>query len=94
MPDIIGPILVIVLVFVVYHFAGEMDMAGETKRSKLEVSRIEAEARRIEIEVESKRLDVEMGRLAIEAKKLGFDTNPIITAKDAEYEVLEEKKKK
>jgi len=91
--DIIGPLFVIVLVFVVYHFAGKMDTAADVKRSQLEVSRIEAEARRTEIEIESKRLDVEMGKLAIEAKKLGFDTSTIPAAKGAEYKILEEKKK-
>lgn len=90
MADIIGPILVIALIFVIYHIAGKMDIAGEVKRSKMELSRIDAETRKEEVEIESKRLDIEMGRLAIEARKLGLD-GPKSTG--VEYRFLKEDKK-
>lgn len=91
MADIIGPVLIIALVFVIYHFAGKMDVAIDVKKSDLKVSEIDAETRREEALIESKRLDVEMGRLAIEARRLGLDTTD---AKDVEYRFLEDDKKK
>lgn len=101
MADMIGPILLIALIFVIYHIAGKMDTAGEVKRSKLELSRIDAETRKEEVQMESKRLDIEMGRLAIEAEKLGL-TGPRSTklgldgpkSTDAEYRFLKEDKEK
>ena len=85
--------MVIILVFAVYHFAGQMDMAGEVKRSELEESRISAEIRKEEVLLESKKLDIQMGRLAIEAKKLGLEYTPPEET-DVEYRFLEDDKKK
>ena len=90
MADIIGPIFIIALVFVIYHFAGKMDIASEVKKSNLELSKIDAETRKEEIRIESKRLDLQLGKMVIDARKLRLDTKDA----EAEYKSLEDKHEK
>ena len=89
MTDIIGPLFIIALVFAVYKLAGDMDTASDTKKAKLELSKIDAETRKEEIRIESKRLDLQLGQMVIDAKRLGLDTKDA----EAEYHFLEEPEK-
>jgi len=90
MVDIIGPVLVIILIFGIYYAAQHIDSLGDIKRGKIDLDKITAETRREEIAVRKRELEVEMGRLAIEAKKLEqLDYKPGGTV-EAEFEVLKE----
>jgi len=87
--DIIGPLFIIALVFAVYKLAGDMDASSDTKKSKLEISKIDAETRKEELRIESKRLDLQLGKMVIDAKRLGLDTKEA----EAEYKFLEKPEK-
>lgn len=97
MADIIGPILVIVLIYGLYYAATNIDMLGDTKKAKLEIEKIDAEVKREEIAVRKRELEVEMGRLAIKARELDmleFNPNGATEADFRVVEELEDKRKK
>lgn len=93
MSDVIGPVIAIVLIFVVYYVASYLDIFGDIKKSKLDLDKITAESKREEIAVRRRELEVEMGRLAIEARRLDrLEHRPQTDAEDAEFKVFEDKK--
>ena len=97
MADILGPIFVIVMIFVLYYVAQNLDSLGDIKKSKAEINIITAQTKREEINLRKREVELKMGQLAIEAKKLEqLEFNePNVT--EANYHVvdkLEHKKKK
>lgn len=94
MTDIVGPIIALVLVFGIYWIAQNLDVLGDTKRARLDIKKTEAKIRQEEAKIRARELEVEMGRLAIEARKLDkLEHIPPTDAKEAEFEVLEDKRK-
>lgn len=92
--DLIGPILVIALVFLLNYGANFFDSKHESNKSKIEIDRIQAETRKEEVDVEKRRLEVEMGKLALEAKRLEHKpSSSIEDVEDAQFTIIDDTKK-
>jgi len=89
--DIIGPIFLITLIFLLYYGGQNLDTRKATKKSRIEIDKIDAETRREEIQVRRQELQVEMGKLAIEHKKLGFEP---VDGEDAQFTIIDDTEEK
>ncbi len=90
MTDIIGPILLIALIFALYYGAKYLDTQGDTKKSKLEIDKIQAETRMAEIDLKKREAELRLGELALEHQKrnqLEHTTPEPNEVEEAEYEV-------
>ncbi len=89
MPDIIGPIILIALILGISYFAQNIDTMGATKKSKLEIEKINAKTRMAEIDIRKRELELKLGHLAIEHKKLEQLDHTPLKPTEAEYSILD-----
>lgn len=89
MNGIIGPILVIAIIFVVYYVAQHMDTIGDRMKSKESVKKIDAEARLEELKLKREMIEFETKRIERQLEDQS-DRKSV----DVDFNVLEDKRKK
>ena len=93
MSDVIGPVIAIVVIFIVYYVAQNIDMLGDVKKAKLDLDKISAKTKHEEAKAHTRALDIKMGELAIEARKMDeLEYKTPTDAEDAEFKVLDDKR--
>ena len=85
--DAIGPIILIIIIYVVYTAFTNLETAQKEKETSIEISKIEAETERDKVKLQREQAFLEYN------KKYG-DGQPKIRDTDVDYEVLEDKRKR
>jgi len=85
--DAVGPIIAIVVIYVVYQAFMNMETAQKEKETHIEVSKIQAETEREKVRLEREKMFLEYNKLSSEQQL------PLKDA-DVEYKVLQDKRDK
>jgi len=85
--DAVGPIIAIVVIYVVYQAFMNMETAQKEKETSIEISKIEAETEREKVRLEREKMFLEYNKLS------SVQQLPLKDA-GAEYKVLQDKRDK